>query len=43
VGYWRFNEGTGSTANDDGPGTHTGVLLLGPSWQAGGPPVTPHP
>ncbi len=43
VGYWRLNEGTGLTATDNGPGGHTALLLLGPTWQAGGPPVTPLP
>lgn len=38
VGYWKFNEGSGTAANDASPGLHHGTLLgaVGlPAWAAG--------
>jgi hypothetical protein len=35
VGYWKFEEGTGTTTADSGPGGFTGTLLNGPTWVAG--------
>ena len=40
VAYWRFNEGVGTTATD-AAGSHTALLLQGPTWPAGGPLVAP--
>src|SRR3989344_4309614 len=34
VGYWKFDEGTGTTATDSA-GSNTGALTNGPSWVAG--------
>lgn len=36
VGYWRFNEGTGSTAADGSPSGYTASLLNSPGWSAAG-------
>ena len=35
VGYWRFDEGTGITANDSSENTNTGTLVSSPSWVTG--------
>ena len=32
VGYWKFEEGTGTTAHDSGPGGFTGTLMGNPAW-----------
>jgi hypothetical protein len=37
VAYWRFNEGTGTTVADDGPGNHTATLYNTTTWMDGGP------
>ncbi|MBI2558514.1 hypothetical protein HYW20_04280, partial [Candidatus Woesearchaeota archaeon] len=34
VGYWKFDEGSGTTAADSA-GTNTGTLINGPIWTAG--------
>jgi hypothetical protein len=39
VAYWKFNAGTGATADDDGPANHTATLISGPVWLAGGAPI----
>jgi hypothetical protein len=31
-GLWRFEEGTGTTAADQGSGGHNGTLTNGPTW-----------
>ena len=36
-GYWRFNEGSGTTVAGDGPADQPATLLNGPQWVAGGP------
>ena len=38
-GYWRFNEGTGTTAADSTAGGRTMTLFSGPAWTAGGAPI----
>ena len=35
VGYWRFDEGGGTTAGDSSGGGNTGTLTNGPTWAAG--------
>lgn len=35
VGYWRFNEGAGTTAADVGSGRNTGTLTGSPTWVSG--------
>jgi prepilin-type N-terminal cleavage/methylation domain-containing protein len=35
VGYWNFDEGTGTNANDSSGNGNTGALLNGPTWMAG--------
>ena len=32
AGYWRFEEGSGTTTADSGPGGFTGTLVNGPTW-----------
>jgi hypothetical protein len=34
VGYWRFNEGAGSTSFDYSTGHHPAVLVISPTWGA---------
>jgi chitodextrinase len=43
VGYWRFNEGAGTTTGDGSPSGLTATLFNGVNWTAGGPlaPVGP--
>ncbi len=35
VGYWKFDEGTGSTATDSSGSGYTGTLQSGASWTSG--------
>jgi hypothetical protein len=35
VGYWNFDEKTGTTANDTSGNGYTGTLTLGPTWTNG--------
>ena len=42
VGYWRFNEGQGTTAFDSSPKPHNGTIV-GAVWTTDTPPVTPGP
>ena len=35
VAYWKFDEGTGTTAADSSANGNTGTLTNGPSWAAG--------
>ncbi len=35
VGYWKFDEGTGTTATDSSGNGNTGTLTNGPSWISG--------
>lgn len=35
VGYWKFNEGTGTSAADSGSGGNAGTLTNGPTWAGG--------
>jgi hypothetical protein len=35
VGYWSFNEGTGTAAMDSSGNGNTGMLLHGPTWSSG--------
>ena len=35
VGYWNFDEGTGTTAGDSSGRGNTGTLVNGPTWVAG--------
>ncbi|HEV3215230.1 MAG TPA: LamG-like jellyroll fold domain-containing protein [Vicinamibacterales bacterium] len=35
VGYWPFDEGTGTIANDASGNGHVGALVNGPAWTAG--------
>ena len=35
VGYWPFDEGTGTTAYDHSGNNNTGTLTNGPTWQSG--------
>jgi hypothetical protein len=37
VGYWRFNEGAGTSVADSSPGGRTLTLFGGAAWIAGGP------
>ncbi|OGM92643.1 hypothetical protein A2935_03965 [Candidatus Wolfebacteria bacterium RIFCSPLOWO2_01_FULL_47_17b] len=34
VGYWPFDEGSGTTANDSSGNNNTGALTNGPTWQS---------
>jgi len=36
VGYWKINEGTGTTAYDGSGNNISGSLLYGPSWESSG-------
>jgi len=38
-GYWRFDEGSGTTAQDQTSGNHDGTLVNGPSWVTSGAPI----
>ncbi len=40
IGYWKFNEGTGTTAADDAGNGLTATLFNSPTWTAGGPVST---
>ena len=33
VGYWKFNEGTGTTVDDASPNSNTGTLTNAPKWR----------
>jgi len=35
IGYWNFNEGSGTTANDSSGNSNIGTLTNGPSWTTG--------
>ncbi|MEX2033013.1 MAG: LamG domain-containing protein, partial [Candidatus Colwellbacteria bacterium] len=35
VGYWKFDEGSGTTANDSSGFANSGTLTNGPIWQSG--------
>ncbi|MEA3357740.1 MAG: LamG domain-containing protein, partial [Patescibacteria group bacterium] len=35
VGYWRFNDNTGTNANDETSNNNDGTLTLGPTWRTG--------
>src|SRR3989338_5343069 len=35
VGYWTFDEGAGTTANDSSGNNNTGTLTNGPTWTTG--------
>ena len=35
VGYWNFDEGTGTTAGDSSGNGNTGTLVNGPTWTTG--------
>ena len=35
VGYWTFDEGSGTTANDSSGNNNTGTLTNGPTWTTG--------
>ncbi len=35
IGWWRFNEGSGDTANDSSGNEHHGTLLGNPEWVSG--------
>ena len=35
VGHWKFDEGSGATANDSSGNGHNGTLLETPEWGAG--------
>ena len=35
VGYWNFDENSGTVANDSSGGAHNGTLTNGPVWSAG--------
>jgi len=37
VGWWRFNEGSGDTANDSSGNDHHGTLIGTPEWVVGPP------
>lgn len=34
VGYWKFDDGSGTSAGDSSGGGHTGTLASGPTWQS---------
>ena len=36
IGYWKINEGTGTTAYDGSGNNISGSLLYGPSWESSG-------
>ena len=38
VAYWRFDEGTGTTAADTTGQGHNGSLINGPAWDTAGAP-----
>jgi hypothetical protein len=40
VGYWRFDDGTGSKAVDSSSTKNDGTLVNGPTWVASGAPLT---
>lgn len=40
VGYWRFDDGSGSMAIDSSTKKHDAILVGGPSWVASGAPLT---
>jgi len=40
VGYWRFDEGTGSMAVDSSSKKHDAILVSGPTWVPSGAPLT---
>lgn len=33
VGYWKLNDGSGSTVSDSGPSSHTGDVIGNPTWE----------
>ena len=35
VGYWKLDDGNGTTASDSSGNSNTGVLLSGPTWTVG--------
>jgi type II secretory pathway pseudopilin PulG len=35
VGYWKFEEGSGSTTSDSSGNSNTGILTNGPTWTTG--------
>ena len=35
VGWWRFNEGSGNTANDSSGNDHHGTIIGTPEWVVG--------
>jgi len=39
IGYWKFNDGTGTTATDSSPSGKNGTLTNGASWTDGNPTV----
>jgi hypothetical protein len=39
VGYWRFDEGAGTTARDSSSGAIPGALVNGPTWVPSGAPL----
>jgi hypothetical protein len=39
--YWRFDEGTGTSAQDASSGGHTGTLVNGPTWTTASAPLVP--
>jgi hypothetical protein len=39
VGYWKFDEGSGSTANDYSPNNNDGTLLGGVAWVVSSSPL----
>jgi hypothetical protein len=43
--YWKFNEGSGVSAEDGSLNGHSATLVNGPLWRPGGPitPSDPHP
>ena len=43
VGYWKFNDGQGTTALDSAPTPHNGTLVGGTAWTTEIPPVTMGP
>jgi hypothetical protein len=43
VGYWKFNEGQGTTAFDSAPIPHNGTLVGGAAWTTETAPVAPGP
>lgn len=43
IGYWKFDEGTGSTTADSAGGENNGTLDNQPTWVSGNPAVSPNP